>query len=212
MPLRPTPQIVRIYFLVAALLLSLPGFCSLYSRYEGRVLVALGRVDRDPYFARTVVYIGQHDGWRTMGLILNRPLSKEHFDMLKNAPPGFDWRFGGPIDYMNAWFVLIRDKAAPETLDDKRAYKMMALQDYIAAYPEEWAAIQDNPEKKKTFAIFAGYSGWGPVQLESEIRRGGWGVTDFTGDMLIREGEPFELWRRAVTQVLEKSPLKDEKI
>lgn len=212
MPLRPTPQIARIYLLVAALLLALPGLCSLYSRYEGKVLVALPRADDQPYFARTVVYIGSHDGWGAVGVILNRPLSDEHREMLKNTPPGFDWRFGGPVDADHTRFVLIRDKDAPETLEDKHAYKLISLHEYTQKYPEEWEAVQADPEKKQKFTIFAGYSGWRPNQLEREIYIKGWGITDFSADMLYTSESSLDLWTRILKTVVEERPPKDGRI
>lgn len=203
MPLRPTPQIARIYLLVAALLLATPGLCSLYSRYEGKVLVALPRLDHDPYFARTLVYMGSHDGWGAVGVILNRPLSEEHRKMLKNTPPGFDWRFGGPVDADHTRFVMIKNE---------NAYKLMSLHDYTQKYPEEWQAVQADPEKKRNFTIFAGYSGWRPNQLEHEIFAKGWGITDFSADMLYSTESSLDLWSRVLKSVLENRPPKDGRI
>lgn len=209
MPLRPTPQIARIYLLVAALLLAMPGLCSLYSRYEGKVLVALPMADADPYFARTLVYVGQHDGWGTIGLILNRPLSDEHFAMLKkDAPPGFDWRFGGPLDYQNTRFVIFKHEIRP----GQEVYMMTSLQDFATNFPEEWQAIQNDPVKKSKFIIFSGYSSWGAGQLEKEIRLGGWGITDFSDDMLSAQETPLDLWSRILKSVLEVRPPKDGRI
>jgi putative transcriptional regulator len=42
--------------------------------------------------------------------------------------------------------------------------------------------------------IFAGYSGWGPSQLEGEIEAGGWFVVDAHPDDLLT-GAPAGLWR-----------------
>ena len=42
--------------------------------------------------------------------------------------------------------------------------------------------------------IFAGYSGWGPSQLEAEIEAGGWFVVDAHADDLLT-ADPSGLWR-----------------
>src|SRR5205823_3696749 len=42
--------------------------------------------------------------------------------------------------------------------------------------------------------LFAGYSGWGPGQLESEIEAGAWFVVDVQADDLLCP-EPDALWR-----------------
>jgi hypothetical protein len=45
--------------------------------------------------------------------------------------------------------------------------------------------------------VFAGYAGWGPGQLESEIEAGGWFVVPAeSGDAL--SGDPDQLWKRVL--------------
>ena len=42
--------------------------------------------------------------------------------------------------------------------------------------------------------VFAGYSGWGPGQLEDELAQGGWFVVDAHADDLLT-ANPATLWR-----------------
>jgi putative transcriptional regulator len=49
--------------------------------------------------------------------------------------------------------------------------------------------------------LFAGYSGWGPAQLDGEIAAGHWFVVDALRDDAF-DDEPETLWRR----VLERDP------
>jgi hypothetical protein len=42
--------------------------------------------------------------------------------------------------------------------------------------------------------VYAGYAGWSPGQLDSEIMRGGWRVSPFTPGVVFSE-TPESLWR-----------------
>ena len=44
----------------------------------------------------------------------------------------------------------------------------------------------------------AHYSGWGPGQLDEEIRVGGWLAGDANPDIIF--GDPDEIWERAVKE------------
>jgi putative transcriptional regulator len=45
--------------------------------------------------------------------------------------------------------------------------------------------------------VFAGYSGWGPGQLDDELRQEGWYVVDALPDDLLTD-DPGGLWRRVL--------------
>jgi len=45
--------------------------------------------------------------------------------------------------------------------------------------------------------VFAGYSGWGPGQLDDEVRQDGWFVVDALPDDLLTS-DPDGLWRRVL--------------
>ncbi|MBK9585033.1 MAG: YqgE/AlgH family protein [Alphaproteobacteria bacterium] len=207
MPLRLTPHAARWYLLGAALLLAFPSLMSLYTRYDNKLVVALGKVDRDPNFAQTVVYIAAHNGWGAQGLILNKPLPEQERHKLENIPSGFDWYVGGPVMYPWGQFVLVTEGEA-----GRARWRMLSLPDYTRKYPVEWKKILEDGEKKKKFRIYLGFSGWGSAQLEREIIRAGWGIIDFQEDMLTQTMAPEDIWRNAMKKVLEKSPEKQKGI
>ncbi len=207
MPLKLTPHAARWYLLGAALLIAFPSLMSLYTRYDNKLIVALGKVDRDPNFAQTVVYIAAHNGWGAQGLILNKPLPEQERQKLANIPSGFDWYVGGPVTYPWGQFVLVTEGEA-----GRARWRMISLPDYIRKYPEEWKKTLQDGEKKKKFRIYLGFSGWGSAQLEREIIRAGWGIIDFQEDMLTQMMAPEDIWREAMKKVLEKSPEKQKGI
>lgn len=207
MPLKLTPHTARWYLLGAALLIAFPSLMSIYSRYTDKVIVALGKVDRDSNFAQTVVYIAAHNGWGAQGLILNKPLPEEQRPKLDNITPGFDWHIGGPVMYPWGRFVLISENKAGKT-----RLSMMTLPEYTQKYPDEWKKIIEDSEKKKKFRIYLGFSGWGSAQLEREMIRAVWGIIDFHEGMIDSTIPTEDIWRGAMKKVLEKSPEKQKGI
>jgi putative transcriptional regulator len=47
--------------------------------------------------------------------------------------------------------------------------------------------------------VFEGHSGWGPLQLESEMAEGSWHVWDIMPEQLL--AEPDELWELAIREI-----------
>ncbi len=224
MRLKQTPDIARFFLLWAAFVLALPGALSLYSRYQGRVLVALPLMETTPVlmmridrrevvpkldvtfskppelFAQSVIYVAQHDGWGAFGLILNKPLPEDELKKMPLERQGFDWRIGGPTGFADSAFVLVTQDSP------KAAPAIMSLHDYTQEYPEEWTEILSTPEKRRSFTIYLGFLNWGSLHLDREFRWGLWDQTDFSSSMLDPQEDPAELWRKALRKVLEKSP------
>jgi putative transcriptional regulator len=54
-------------------------------------------------------------------------------------------------------------------------------------------------QKKRPYKIFTGYAGWGPEQLEYEIRQGVWRVTPGTAEQIF--SSTSDLWAELSRQV-----------
>jgi len=129
-------------------------------------------------FDRTVILMLEHDESGSMGLVLNRPS-----DMLvSDALPDFgtlanpDRLFlGGPVEQGTA-LVLAEplDPAAPGMHFMHHGIGLLDLTE------------GENPRISLERArVFSGYAGWGPRQLETELRAGAW---------IIARCDPSDLW------------------
>ncbi len=47
--------------------------------------------------------------------------------------------------------------------------------------------------------MFDGYSGWGPGQLDDEIRLGGWLITDASSDLIFYDAD--QLWEKVIREI-----------
>jgi putative transcriptional regulator len=161
----------------------------------GRLLVATPRL-ADPNFDRAVVLLLDHDSTGSLGVVLNRPTPVGVGDVLAawaglaGAPPVLFQ--GGPVSLDSALGLAVlpgdvREGQDQDTLGWRRVHGAIGLVD-LEAPPELLAA------ELGSLRIFAGYSGWGPGQLEKELLDGAWYVVDSEpGD--VSAPDPDQLWR-----------------
>lgn len=156
---------------------------------DGKLLVAMPGMG-DPRFARSVILICAHSPEGAMGLIVNRPSPDLNFrnllEQLKipRAPAGRDIRVhvGGPVERGRGFVLHSRDYAGgPATMKVGGAYGMTATLDILEAL-----ARGEGPSQ----AILAlGYSGWGPGQLENEIKANGWLIGEAPEELVFSQDD-----------------------
>jgi len=154
----------------------------------GTLLVASDKLG-DPNFAETVVFITRRDSNEgTMGVVLNRPLDltlAKAFPRLRaNTDPVFE---GGPVS-PDAIQALLRTSTKPAD-----AERVLADVYSVAHKALLEKSITDRLPSEK-FRVYLGYAGWGPGQLENEVRQGAW--TAMHGVKYVFDGEPVSLWQR----------------
>jgi len=155
---------------------------------RGRLLVAAPPLV-DPNFDRTVVLMLEHGEDGGLGLVLNRRSETTLDDVFPEwrvlaSPPGFVFA-GGPVS-SDAVIALARRGPAPvegfvQVLDDLGTID-------LANDPLDLGASLDS------LRVFAGYAGWAPGQLETELAQGAWFVVGLDpGDPFV--DSPDRLWR-----------------
>ncbi|MEE1937864.1 YqgE/AlgH family protein [Streptomyces sp. TRM 70361] len=155
----------------------------------GRLLVATPALT-DPNFDRAVVLLLDHDEEGSLGIVLNRPTPVDVGDVLEPwaalaGEPGVVFQ-GGPVSLDAALGVAVIP-GAEGPLGWRRVHGAIGLVD-LEAPPELLAA------ELGSLRIFAGYAGWGPGQLESELEEGAWYVVESEpGD--VYAPDPQRLWR-----------------
>lgn len=145
----------------------------------GRLLVASTDLV-DPNFARTVVFLIQHDDEGALGLVLNRPSESPVVDHLPwladhaGSPPVVF--VGGPVEPEVA--IALERTEAPERPTAIEGVGLLDVQDTRAMAP---------------CRVFSGYAGWGGGQLEGELGQGAWYVVDAVAADVFTD-QPDELW------------------
>lgn len=154
---------------------------------QGQLLLDSGELGGS-FFARTVVLICQHDADGAFGLVLNRltgnkvgeALVADLPDPVKISP----LHLGGPVQ-PTALSFLHSDLFLPE------ANVMPNLQ--IGHSLDELLDLGESFSNACKVKVFAGYAGWSPGQLESELQRKAW-LTHPASLELVFETPAEKLW------------------
>lgn len=163
---------------------------------RGHLLIA-GPSLVDPNFWRTVVLIGEHSEEGALGVVLNRASDAAVDETVPELTILADdlghVHVGGPVQ--PSAIVVLADFLEPE-----RAASLVL--DSVGFLPAE--VDPTTLGELKRARVFAGYTGWGPGQLDGELEEGSWIVEPalpedvFTSDpdalwsdVLRRKGGPF---------------------
>jgi putative transcriptional regulator len=160
----------------------------------GRLLVATPLLT-DPHFRRTVVYLLEHDGGGTVGVVLNRPSHTPVGQVLpswQDAVSGPAVVFnGGPVQPDGA---LCLGQLATDGPGVRPVVDGVATVDLDG----DVAVIATNARRLR---VFAGHAGWAQGQLDDELEEGAWWALAGSPDDLFSE-DPRSMWR----QVLRRQP------
>ena len=141
----------------------------------------------DPNFRRTVVLMTHHEEEGAVGLVLSRPSElsiSEAVPELAELPFADEVVYiGGPVQ-PEAVVVLIE----LERPDDDVVEAIVGNVGYMPPDVD----LGELPVSRAR--VFAGYSGWGPGQLEAELAEPAWIVADAEPDDVFA-ADPDELWR-----------------
>ncbi|MFM7316008.1 MAG: YqgE/AlgH family protein [bacterium] len=136
--------------------------------FRGHFLLARPSLT-DPNFSRTVVYIFDHSPEGAAGVVINRP-SKLTIEELSVKIYGrkIEWdkpiHVGGPVG--GPLLMIHRDA--------NYADEEVAREIYRTGDPDKISELLLN--KHEPSLLVANYAGWGPLQLEAEIKEGSWEV------------------------------------
>jgi putative transcriptional regulator len=156
---------------------------------EGKLLLSLPTVREDAFY-RTVIHVLKHGPFGAMGIVLNRPTGielREIFpEMAYEAVNPAVLFNGGPVE-TDGVICLARGASA----DERPGFSPVL---------DRWGSIdprQSLPGGVDSVRVYRGYAGWTPRQLEFELGRGSWLVTD-AGPFDLTTDEPDELWERVL--------------
>jgi putative transcriptional regulator len=170
-----------------------------YSSVKNHFLIATEKMT-DNRFSKTVILILESDENGAWGLTINKQLgtmpiallidpslntSEEREELFKLNIPIF---WGGPVDPKEIFILHSNEYKSESTIK----YENVSIsQDYKILFD-----IAKNKGPKKSLVIF-GYSGWGKGQLEGEMERDHWILSDIDLDITFDE-ESKSKWNKAI--------------
>ena len=155
---------------------------------------------QDPNFFHSVIYVCEHNQHGAMGIVINQPVDLtlgELVEQMGHQPPDNELAThpiyrGGPVDSERG-FVLHRPMGDWQaTMPVGSNIGITTSNDIIEAM-----ANGNGPED---FLVALGYAGWGPGQLEEEIRENSWLNGPMAPELLFGAGTE-ECWQAAVALI-----------
>jgi len=167
-----------------------------HGSFVGHLLIATPRMT-SPIISKTVIVILRHERKGAMGIIINRPIGDRSMASLLGAfgektitaTGSVRIHGGGPIEPGIGFVIHTRDYQSPPTIGiDERIAVTSSL--------EIFRDIGRNRGPQKSLIAF-GYAGWGPGQLEAELREGFWFTTPEDPSLVFAEN-PDAIWEQAI--------------
>ena len=169
-----------------------------YSSVKDHFLIATERM-KDDRFSKTVIVMFESDKNGAWGLVINKPLGTMPIALLidpsLNSPEEREKLFkinvpvfwGGPVDVKEI-FILHSTEYRSDTT--KNYGNISISQDYNILFD-----IAENKGPENSLVIF-GYSGWGGGQLEGEMERDHWILSDIDLDITFDQDSNTK-WNKA---------------
>jgi len=156
---------------------------------QGMLLVA-DRDMRDPRFRRSVILLVRHDKDGTLGVIINRPTKLPIAHALPQIE-GMEERpevlyFGGPVA-LQMVSLLVR---SPQPLEESWH---VGADVYFTTSERTLVDVLAGDLPITGLRVLFGHAGWAPGQLEHELARGDWHLTDLDAASVFA-ADPESVW------------------
>jgi len=158
---------------------------------SGQVLIAEPLLN-DPNFTRSVILLCEHSNEGSVGFVLNQVTELTLNDLAKDIYASHIGIYqGGPVQ-ADTLHMLHR---VPGNITGGMEVAKGIY--WGGSYDELKEMVWNDDCGPSDIRLFMGYSGWGPGQLEKEIKEGTWLITDAT-DQLLFDTDPQDIWKKAI--------------
>jgi putative transcriptional regulator len=154
---------------------------------KGRVLITEPFLE-DDYFERSVVLICEHNEEGSFGFVLNKYSEIELQDI--SDFPSFDAQIsiGGPVDPQHLYYIHTLGLDIPGSIEVVEGLYMGG----------DFEALKEKANlgliKKNQIRFFIGYSGWTKGQLEDELAKNAWLVSDIIDLSALMNDQYETIW------------------
>jgi len=160
----------------------------------GTFLLAGGAL-RDPNFARSVILLCEHNEEGSFGLVLNQPLPISLADGFSRVT---DWDTplykGGPVQTSSLSFIHTRSDI------DTDSQEIVPGVFWGGSFELVDELMCKGVVQPQEFRFFAGYSGWGELQLQGEIDRNDWYLMPADAESIFLQNSA-EHWSRIMRRM-----------
>ena len=186
-------ELIKIFLVIILFISSVYAFADTPKNYlkgifQGSIknyfLVATDKI-RDGKFRKSVVVMFESDEFGAWGLVVNKPIGNIPLNTLIHELKDIELHnkkikvfWGGPVE-TGAVFILHSNEYEGKTT---KKFKELS----ISRDNKTLIDIAKKQGPKKSLIIL-GYSGWGDAQLEGEMERGHWNLSEIDKDIIFDE-------------------------
>ena len=157
---------------------------------KGRLLLAEPFMD-DNHFARSVIYMCEHNKTGSYGFILNNNLNIKLDEIIPDIEiPNISVHYGGPVNSSNLFFLHQLGDIIENSV--KISDKIWTSGDFNQVIEFINMGILDINKLK----FFLGYSGWSNNQLATEFDSNSWIATEIIEENIFSKNE--DLWKEVL--------------
>lgn len=146
----------------------------------------------DYYFKRSVVLLAEHNDEGSFGLIINKPVDMHLSDILQDFPE-FDAPIylGGPVKTENLYFIHTQGNLIEGSM------KILDGLFWGGDIEHIKELITIGKINREDIKFFVGYSGWVPKQLEGELTKNSWLVSNIKASQVM-EFNAENMWDEVI--------------
>jgi putative transcriptional regulator len=147
---------------------------------------------KDPNFLRTVVFLCEHNEEGTFGFVINRPYGSTLEELIPDME-GFPLPvyYGGPVQMDTIHFLHEYPDEIPG------GQEVMKGVYWGGDFEKAMALVKSGEAKNAKIRFFIGYSGWGEIQLQEEIKEKSWLTVNAPRNLVFAD-KIEEIWKEAL--------------
>ncbi|MBE9467664.1 MAG: YqgE/AlgH family protein [Bacteroidetes bacterium] len=167
---------------------------------EGKILIS-EPFATDDYFHRSIVLLTEHNEKDSFGFILNKPIDIQPNDILIDFPKSeFNVSIGGPVNQDSVYYIHTLGDKIPNSINICKNVFWGGDFDVLRQLVKQGLVM------KNELRFFIGYSGWESEQLNEELSKKYWIVSeisavkimnvkkDYWKNILDSLGEKYKIW------------------
>jgi putative transcriptional regulator len=150
----------------------------------------------DDYFARSVIYLCDHNEDGSYGFVLNKFIETNLTEIVEDFPEiDFKVSIGGPVDTSNLFYVHDFGDQLENSLSISNGLFIGGSFDNMKVI------LNDSPTKAEGIRFFIGYSGWEKDQLNEELEGKSWIVVNGIKKETILNTKNDRLWKDIMSRL-----------
>ncbi len=161
---------------------------------KGRVLIAEPFL-QGPYFARSIILLTEHGSEGSVGFVLNKATDVYPDEVIEGLF-NFDGELyiGGPVSSNTLHFIHTLGTMVPGSI------KVTPSIYWGGDFEKVKELINSGAADRRNVRFFAGYAGWSPGQLETEIADNSW-IVSTLDDKVIMNSESTTIWKESLASL-----------